>query len=298
VDKVERLLELLGEIGEHRYLGPRLVLHGGTALNVFHLDIPRLSVDIDVLYVGSVSRETMLAERSDVRAELETLTRKLGYNPNNPKDEHAGVTYKLTYRTAWGEAVIKVDLNFLNRVPVLGHEVRSCRHCSPKVTFNVVPYAELIAGKIKTLVERGSAAVRDLYDVYRASETPFEDWGLLQALVVYYWTLAETFPRSFNGAVADRFLGQERALESDLFPVLLPHERPELTQMIDAVSSFLNRLGDLTPSQQEYVDLMAGPGVFRPALIFAPWPEILQRAEVSPAAAWKVQNLLKRVSQS
>ena len=66
VDKVERLLGLLGEINDHRYLGPRLVLHGGTALNVFHLDIPRLSVDIDVLYVGAVSRDTMLAERPEI----------------------------------------------------------------------------------------------------------------------------------------------------------------------------------------------------------------------------------------
>ena len=85
LDKVERLLELLHEIGVHRNLGPRLVLHGGTALNVFHLQMPRLSVDIDLLYVGGVDLDVMLAERGVVRAELETVARKLGYRHNRAR---------------------------------------------------------------------------------------------------------------------------------------------------------------------------------------------------------------------
>jgi hypothetical protein len=40
VEKVERLLELLAETGAHPYLGSRLRLHGGTALNIFHLSMP------------------------------------------------------------------------------------------------------------------------------------------------------------------------------------------------------------------------------------------------------------------
>ncbi|MCE5190186.1 MAG: nucleotidyl transferase AbiEii/AbiGii toxin family protein, partial [Actinomycetia bacterium] len=54
VEKVERLLELLIEVGGHPYLAPRLRLHGGTALNVFHLSMPRLSVDADLTYMGRV----------------------------------------------------------------------------------------------------------------------------------------------------------------------------------------------------------------------------------------------------
>ncbi len=297
VAKVERLLELLGEINDHRYLGPRLVLHGGTALNVFHLDIPRLSVDIDVLYVGGVSREKLQSERSVVREELETLTGKLGYRHNAPKEKHAGVTYKLMYRTDWGEDMVKVDLNFLNRSPVLGHEPGICRHCVPETMFRVVPYPELIAGKVKALVERRTAATRDLYDVYLASAATFDDWELLQATVIYYWTLADTFPRELDGTAADRFRGEERELASDLFPVLLPGERPALADMVDAVSLFLRRLAEVTPEQREYLDLMATSGTFRPELIFGQWPDVLERARVSPAAAWKVQNLQKRPSQ-
>ncbi|MBP3884892.1 MAG: nucleotidyl transferase AbiEii/AbiGii toxin family protein [Olsenella sp.] len=45
LDKVERLLDLLEELGEHPRLRGRLALHGGTAINLFLLDVPRLSVD-------------------------------------------------------------------------------------------------------------------------------------------------------------------------------------------------------------------------------------------------------------
>ncbi|MCG2795115.1 MAG: nucleotidyl transferase AbiEii/AbiGii toxin family protein [Actinomycetia bacterium] len=35
----------------------KLVLKGGTALNLFYLDMPRLSVDIDLNYIGAAGRE-------------------------------------------------------------------------------------------------------------------------------------------------------------------------------------------------------------------------------------------------
>ena len=63
LDKVERLLDLLAEIDEHSMLKDKLALHGGTAINLFMLNIPRLSVDIDLSYIGSVEKDVMLADR-------------------------------------------------------------------------------------------------------------------------------------------------------------------------------------------------------------------------------------------
>ena len=51
LDKVERLLDLLAELGEHPFLKDKIALHGGTAINLFMLDAPRLSVDIHLSYV-------------------------------------------------------------------------------------------------------------------------------------------------------------------------------------------------------------------------------------------------------
>ena len=68
LEKVLRLLDLLQEIARDRILSDRLVLKGGTALNLFHLGLDRLSVDIDLNHVGALDRVAMEAERPTVDA--------------------------------------------------------------------------------------------------------------------------------------------------------------------------------------------------------------------------------------
>ncbi len=52
LEKVYRLTELLNELTSTG-LEDLLVLKGGTAINFIYLDIPRLSVDIDMDYSGT-----------------------------------------------------------------------------------------------------------------------------------------------------------------------------------------------------------------------------------------------------
>jgi hypothetical protein len=60
LEKVLRLLETLEALRSHPFLKERIVLKGGTALNLFIFEVPRLSVDIDLNYIGSADRGTML----------------------------------------------------------------------------------------------------------------------------------------------------------------------------------------------------------------------------------------------
>ena len=53
IEKVAYLLGLLEAIRSHPFLKGKLVLKGGTALNLFIFDAPRLSVDIDLNYIGT-----------------------------------------------------------------------------------------------------------------------------------------------------------------------------------------------------------------------------------------------------
>ena len=64
LEKVHQLLSMLKHIMEIPYLKENLALKGGTALNLFSFDnVPRLSVDIDLNYIGSVDRTKMLQDR-------------------------------------------------------------------------------------------------------------------------------------------------------------------------------------------------------------------------------------------
>src|SRR5690348_3967490 len=78
LEKVHRLLDLLEVINGNEFLRERLALKGGTALNLFIFEIPRLSVDIDLNYVGASDRETMIADRTEIEKLIPALSRRLG----------------------------------------------------------------------------------------------------------------------------------------------------------------------------------------------------------------------------
>ena len=68
-----RLLDILGAIGADRIIGPRVALKGGTALNIFHFELDRLSVDIDLNYVGAIDKERMDEDRPGLEGRIERL---------------------------------------------------------------------------------------------------------------------------------------------------------------------------------------------------------------------------------
>lgn len=62
LEKVLRLRELLIEFQKHTILKGKLVLKGGTALNLFYLNLARLSVDIDLNYIGRCASGTSISK--------------------------------------------------------------------------------------------------------------------------------------------------------------------------------------------------------------------------------------------
>ena len=68
LEKVIRLMDLLNGIFNDDYLASRLALKGGTALNLFYFDLPRLSVDIDL----NVKRQLSLPVRDNYHCRFPT----------------------------------------------------------------------------------------------------------------------------------------------------------------------------------------------------------------------------------
>ena len=79
LEKVAHLLGLLNALRSHPFLKEKLVLKGGTALNLFIFDVPRLSVDIDLDYVGAEDRAGMLAERPKVEQTVQAVFAREGF---------------------------------------------------------------------------------------------------------------------------------------------------------------------------------------------------------------------------
>lgn len=116
LEKLLRLRELLTEFHKHPFLRNRLVLKGGAAINLFYLDLARLSVDIDLNYIAQVDLEKMLAERPDVVRAVEQIAAGLGYRVQNGVDDHALREWYLGYSSHTGaQDRIQVEINFLMR---------------------------------------------------------------------------------------------------------------------------------------------------------------------------------------
>lgn len=83
LQKQMTLLDLLREINRHPLLSKQFALKGGTAINLFCFQLSRLSVDIDLNYIGSPDRKTMLKDRSIAEQEMKKLIESKGISIKN-----------------------------------------------------------------------------------------------------------------------------------------------------------------------------------------------------------------------
>lgn len=290
-DKVERLLDLLGEMGEHPGLRGRLALHGGTAINLFMLGVPRLSVAIDVSYVGSVGREGMLADRPIVERSIAEVARARGYSVSGGEGGHAGRSFVLGYRSPWGPDHVKVDCIYLSRSPVLPLVPRATP-LREGLQVRSFSDAELVGGKVKAFFDR--VKVRDLYDVSNLggllATMGAEDAALCHKVILLYASLSASFPHGFEGRPA-RFAGMRRELEEQLYPMLRRGgDLPAVEGLVADAERFVS--GWVLPQsegERDYLERLAS-GEYVPRLLFED-ETMAEAALVSPEAQWKLLNL-------
>ncbi len=90
-------------------------LKGGTAINLFVRNMPRLSVDIDLTYLPIESREASLTGISDA---LKRIQRRIASDLKGVRviaDIVKGMATPSTLRVSQGEAQIKIEVNLVLR---------------------------------------------------------------------------------------------------------------------------------------------------------------------------------------
>jgi len=168
MEKVWHLMAILDGISVHPFLKERLVLKGGTALNLFFFDLPRLSVDIDLNYIGQVNRQALLLERPEIEKALEAIFRREGLSIRRIPEKHAGGKWQLRYASVLGgNCNLAVDLNYMFRIPLYGIHKKSSNSIGTQKTKEIplLDIHELGAGKLAALF--GRHASRDLFDAHQ-----------------------------------------------------------------------------------------------------------------------------------
>ena len=171
LEKVLHLLHLLQSLNIHPFLKGKLALKGGSALNLFLFNLPRLSVDIDLNYIGSRTKNEMLAERPKLEKSIRDVCNREGYTVRKMPEEHAGGKWQILYKSALGHGgKLEIDVNFMFRIPLwpvgLYDSIKVGR--SRALGIPVIDVHELAAGKMAALFSRSAA--RDLFDVHRYRE--------------------------------------------------------------------------------------------------------------------------------
>ena len=157
--QLKLLLGVLPEVAKENCLA----LHGGTAINLFVRDMPRLSIDIDMTYVELGEREEAINAINEalvrIKARIEALQPKA-------RIVHKAHTCKLQI-THQG-ALIKIDVNMVGR-GLLG-ETSTLQLCAAAQTefdafcaISVVSIGQLYGGKLCAALDRQHP--RDLFDV-------------------------------------------------------------------------------------------------------------------------------------
>lgn len=120
LEKVYQLLSALNELIANPYLREKIVLKGGTALNLFHFDkIPRMSVDIDLNYIGHIDRNHMLQEKPIVTDAINKIFLQKQFELDRNPNRHAGEKMIWRYGSILGQkGNLEVDLNYMYREPL------------------------------------------------------------------------------------------------------------------------------------------------------------------------------------
>lgn len=295
LEKVLRLRQLLTEFGLHPALKDKLVLKGGTALNVFHLTMPRLSVDIDLNYVGGADQATMQKERPGLEGAIRQVAVALGYRIQASNEDYALFNLYLSYLNHLGrDDRVEVEVNYLHRTPALDPVKLKAVQLGdePACEFLVLATEELLAGKYKAMIDRTHP--RDLYDLYKfGTSKPTVNRALLRNLTLFF---CGTLPHNLATYTMERCMRTTAEdLKVQLYPLLKAEDRPTLEEMQAAVRGELQVVLDLAAKSEFLADIEKG--TYSPAKLFPSHPDVADRISQYPALLWKVQNVARHLAE-
>lgn len=297
LEKVFRLSELLKLFNENEELKGKYVLKGGTAINLCLFDFPRLSVDIDMNFNSSFSKEEMLEMRELHRKLISAFVALDGYTID-PKSRFTFTldSYLLKYTNAAGSRDnIKIELNYSNRIQIL--EPVNYK-LSSKIIDNesilALNKVELYGSKIAALIGRTTA--RDVFDVFQLVNNQIlldNELDILKKCSIFYLLMSNEF-QPISDLLNQFKKNMENlsfsAIKRNLIPLLRVGERIDTDPFKQTVSQFIETLFELTETEQKYIDSF-NAGEFNPELLFD--KAIADRLKEHPMALWKMKNNLQ-----
>jgi len=217
-NQVHLLLSVIPEVAKEKCFA----LHGGTAINLFVRDMPRLSVDIDLTYAPIEDRATSFA---NINYALGEIRKRLNTIFPNLLVEHQMDKLKLQISNT--DALIKIEVNQGIR-GLLGDTNTLVLCDKAQEEFNAfcsiqgVSFGQLYGGKIVAAMDRQHP--RDLFDVKDLLEN-------------------EGFTDEIKKGFLFTLISSKRPIKEVLFPIFKNQEQ-----------AFINQFSGMTETSFSYAD--------------------------------------------
>lgn len=274
--QVELLLQTIPFIAKETIFS----LKGGTAINLFIRDMPRLSIDIDLNYMTIDERETALRNISDglnrIKADLEESIRGIRVTSVSREGQDAKINCHLS------GAQIKIEVNTNTRgsseEPTLMRVNRKVEETFGRfAAINVVSFSELYGGKVCAALDRQHP--RDLFDV----RLLLDNEGFTEKIKTGFIVALISHMRTINELLKPSFIDQRHAFETQFSGMA---DIPFSYEDFEKTREELVRLVHSSLSMEDRVFLLS----FKEA---DPIWEFLnvRNAKELPAVRWKLQNL-------
>jgi predicted nucleotidyltransferase component of viral defense system len=276
--QVQLLLQLIPFVAKHECFA----LKGGTAINLFIRDLPRLSVDIDLVFLPMMERKQALTVIRTALSELavsirSNITGTSVVESFREKDDALRLTISRE------KCQIKIELSPVLRGTVYEPSVIPVNEAVEDefgfAEMQVVAFADLYAGKICAALDRQHP--RDLFDVKLLLDNEGLTDEIRKALLVYVISHNRPISELLRPRLKDisgLYQGEFRRMaQKDVLQSELETTREQLVKLINA---------SLTIQEREFL------------LTFKrrspDWPLLgLLRVENLPAIKWKLHNLSK-----
>lgn len=278
--QVELLLEVLPFVAMEKCFA----LKGGTAINLFVRDMPRLSVDIDLTYLGDEAREEALKKVEEalhrIKAAVERNIRTV--KVYGSKRESQATDIKLFVER--GAVQIKIEASPVIRGTILPVAdlplVASASDMFEAVMdVPVVNLGDLYGGKIVAAMDRQHP--RDLFDI----KLLFENEGITEDIKNGFVTYLLSHKRPFHEVLRPTLVDQTSAYENQFVGMTeIKFEYGEFEDVRKQLITSINK--KLTSKDQE---LLVSFALGEPNWELAS----ISKMKDLPAVNWKLMNIDK-----
>ena len=292
LEKVLRLSEILKFLNSDVVFKDKLALKGGTAINLTAVELPRLSVDIDLDFTVNVSKEELPKIKEKFKKRLTDYMWQEGYSLADSRDHFALTSFLFNYiNNAGNRDNIKIEINFLDRCHVLPLEKKKILTNGIVEDFEVLTLntTELYASKINALLSR--ATPRDLYDVNAMIENKvITDTEILRKCLIFYNAIGGDYAiQELDYKNIERL--DYRKYKTRLKPVISKDDKFDIEKAKEKVVAYVKDLLVLTGGEKEFLCKLKEK-TYAPELLFDN-DEIVANIKNHPAAHWRMCHLKK-----